>query len=158
MFSALNQGSLIYILDRTDGLTFKIGEVTGVTVPQFASDGSGMVVNLKVKIDNIDIDYNNIPSAANKISYNQGKLIISETKDIIQAEIESILHRDKHIIEHIDDYYSEIKECEHILKDINPQYAKDKDRDDKINALELKVNDVDGKLAKILDILSTTKN
>lgn len=158
MFSALNQGSLIYILDRTDGLAFKIGEVTGVTVPQFASDGSGMVVNLKVKIDNIDIDYNNIPSAANKISYNQGKLIISETKDIIQAEIESILHRDKHIIEHIDDYYSEIKECEHILKDINPQYAKDKDRDDKINALELKVNDVDGKLAKILDILSTTKN
>lgn len=158
MFSALNQGSLIYILDRTDGLAFKIGEVTGVTVPQFASDGSGMVVNLKVKIDNIDIDYNNIPSAANKISYNQGKLIISETKDIIQAEIESILHRDKHIIEHIDDYYSEIKECEHILKDINPQYAKDKDRDDKINALELKVNDVDGKLAQILNILSTTKN
>lgn len=33
MFSALNQGSLVYILDKTDGVKFKIGEIVGTTVP-----------------------------------------------------------------------------------------------------------------------------
>ena len=38
MFSALNQGSLVYILDKTDGVKFKNGEIVGTTVTQFAVD------------------------------------------------------------------------------------------------------------------------
>ena len=36
MFSALNQGSLVYILDKTKNVKFSIGEVVGTTVPQYA--------------------------------------------------------------------------------------------------------------------------
>lgn len=150
MFSALNQGSLVYILDKTDKITFKIGEVVGTTIPQFAADGSGMVMNLNVKIDGNVTTYKNIPSSNNVVSYNNGKLIISETKQAIQSEVESTLHNAKYIIEHIEDYKNQIADCEDVLKELNPQYAKDKARDEDIAGLKTEVAGIKGDIAKIL--------
>ena len=150
MFSALNQGSLVYILDKTDGVKFKIGEIVGTTVPQFAVDGSGMVMKLSVKINGNVAEYNNVPSAANMVSYNNGKLIIAETKQSIQSEVESTLHNANYIIEHIEDYKSQITQCENVLKELNPQYAKDKARDEEIAGIKSEVAGMKGDIAKIL--------
>ena len=150
MFSALNQGSLVYILDKTDGVKFKIGEIVGTTVPQFAVDGSGMVMKLSVKINGNVAEYNNIPSAATIVSYNNGKFIIAETKQSIQSEVESTLHNANYIIEHIEDYKSQITQCENVLKELNPQYAKDKARDEEIAGIKSEVAGMKGDIAKIL--------
>lgn len=150
MFSALNQGSLVYILDKTDGVKFKIGEIVGTTVPQFAVDGSGMVMKLSVKINGNVAEYNNVPSAATIVSYNNGKFIIAETKQSIQSEVESTLHNANYIIEHIEDYKSQITQCENVLKELNPQYAKDKARDKEIAGIKSEVAGMKGDIAKIL--------
>lgn len=150
MFSALNQGSLVYILDKTDGVKFKIGEIVGTTVPQFAVDGSGMVMKLSVKINGNVAEYNNVPSAATIVSYNNGKFIIAETKQSIQSEVESTLHNANYIIEHIEDYKSQITQCEDVLKELNPQYAKDKARDEEIAGIKSEVAGMKGDIAKIL--------
>ncbi len=150
MFSALNQGSLVYILDKTDGVKFKIGEIVGTTVPQFAVDGSGMVMKLSIKVNGNVAEYNNVPSAANMVSYNNGKLIIAETKQSIQSEVESTLHNANYIIEHIEDYKSQITQCENVLKELNPQYAKDKARDEEIAGIKSEVAGMKGDIAKIL--------
>lgn len=150
MFSALNQGSLVYILDKTDGVKFKIGEIVGTTVPQFAVDGSGMVMKLSVKINGNVAEYNNVPSAATIVSYNNGKFIIAETKQSIQSEVESTLHNANYIIEHIEDYKSQITQCENVLKELNPQYAKDKARDEEIAGIKFEVAGMKGDIAKIL--------
>lgn len=78
MFSALSQGSLIYILDKTSNLEFKTGEIIGVSSPRFNSFGN--TVDLKVKIDDSIQEFNSIPSINSFVSYNNGKVIISETK------------------------------------------------------------------------------
>ena len=150
MFSALNQGSLIYILDKTDGVKFKIGEIVGTTVPQFAIDGSGMVMKLSVKINGNVAEYNNVPSAATIVSYNNGKFIIAETKQSIQSEVESTLHNANYIIEHIEDYKSQITQCEDVLKELNPQYAKDKARDEEIANIKSEVAGMKTNIDKIL--------
>ena len=150
MFSALNQGSLIYILDKTDGVKFKIGEIVGTTVPQFAIDGSGMVMKLSVKINGNVAEYNNVPSAATIVSYNNGKFIIAETKQSIQSEVESTLHNANYIIEHIEDYKSQIAQCEDVLKELNPQYAKDKARDEEIANIKSEVAGMKTNIDKIL--------
>ena len=150
MFSALNQGSLVYILDKTDGVKFKIGEIVGTTVPQFAIDGSGMVMKLSVKINGNVAEYNNVPSAATIVSYNNGKLIIAETKQSIQSEVESTLHNANYIIEHIEDYKSQITQCEEVLKELNPQYAKDKARDEEIANIKSEVAGMKTNIDKIL--------
>lgn len=150
MFSALNQGSLVYILDKTDGVKFKIGEIVGTTVPQFAVDGSGMVMKLSVKINGNVAEYNNIPSAATIVSYNNGKFIIAETKQSIQSEVESTLHNANYIIEHIEDYKTQITQCENVLKELNPQYAKDKARDEEIANIKSEVAGMKSNIDKIL--------
>ncbi len=150
MFSALNQGSLVYILDKTDGVKFKIGEIVGTTVPQFAVDGSGMVMKLSVKINGNVAEYNNVPSAATIVSYNNGKFIIAETKQSIQSEVESTLHNANYIIEHIEDYKSQITQCENVLKELNPQYAKDKARDEEIANIKSEVAGMKNNIDKIL--------
>jgi len=49
MFSALSQGSSIYILDKTTTpKKYTIGEVIGVSAPKFSNFGN--TVDLKVKI------------------------------------------------------------------------------------------------------------
>lgn len=150
MFSALNQGSLVYILDKTDGVKFKIGEIVGTTVPQFAVDGSGMVMKLSIKINGNVAEYNNVPSAATIVSYNNGKFIIAETKQSIQSEVESTLHNANYIIEHIEDYKSQITQCENVLKELNPQYAKDKARDEEIANIKSEVAGMKTNIDKIL--------
>nr|DAG87911.1 MAG TPA: hypothetical protein [Crassvirales sp.] len=150
MFSALNQGSLVYILDKTDGVKFRIGEIVGTTVPQFSVDGSGMVMKLSIKVNGNVAEYNNVPSAANMVSYNNGKLIIAETKQSIQSEVESTLHNANYIIEHIEDYKAQITQCENVLKELNPQYAKDKARDEEIAGIKSEVAGMKGDIAKIL--------
>ena len=150
MFSALNQGSLVYILDKTDGVKFKIGEIVGTTVPQFAIDGSGMVMKLSIKINGNVAEYNNVPSAATIVSYNNGKFIIAETKQSIQSEVESTLHNANYIIEHIEDYKSQITQCEDVLKELNPQYAKDKARDEDIANIKSEVAGMKTNIDKIL--------
>ena len=157
MFSALNQGSLVYILDKTDGVKFKIGEIVGTTVPQFAVDGSGMVMKLSIKINGNVAEYNNVPSAATIVSYNNGKFIIAETKQSIQSEVESTLHNANYIIEHIEDYKSQITQCEEVLKELNPQYAKDKARDEEFNNIKKEVAGLREDISKILEVVTNKK-
>lgn len=157
MFSALNQGSLVYILDKTDKLKYSIGEVVGTTIPQFATDGtSQMVMNIKVKVGDVTTDFNNIPSNSSIVTYKGGKTIIAETKQQIQAEVESILHKANYTLEHIEDIKDEAEQAESILKSIDTNYAKDKARDEEIASLKDKVLGVESKLDKILDIVSNT--
>lgn len=157
MFSALNQGSLVYILDKTDKLKYSIGEVIGTTIPQFATDGTNqMVMNIKVKVGDVITDFNNIPSNSSIVTYKGGKTIIAETKQQIQAEVESILHKANYTLEHIEDIKDEAEQAESILKSIDTNYAKDKARDEEIASLKDKVSGVESKLDKILDIVSNT--
>ena len=157
MFSALNQGSLVYILDKTDKLKYNIGEVVGTTIPQFSTDGTNqMVMNIKVKVGDVTTDFNNIPSNSSIVTYKGGKTIIAETKQQIQAEVESILHKANYTLEHIEDIKDEAEQAESILKSIDTNYAKDKARDEEIASLKDKVSGVESKLDKILDIVSNT--
>ena len=41
MFSALNQGSIIYILDKTEKPKFKIGEVISISQPKIDYNSTG---------------------------------------------------------------------------------------------------------------------
>ena len=50
----------------------------------------------------------------------------------------------------------EIADCENIMRELNPQFAKDKERDDRINGLDSKVTSMEGKLDKILNALTNS--
>lgn len=167
MFSALSQGSLVHILDKTDGLKYKVGEIIGVTQPnQYGSAFSASSFNnhnapitLKIKVDEDVRDYPEIPSSSSTMSYNGGRVIICETVQNLQTEVENIYKRNKQTINNIPVLEKEIADCENIMKEVSPQFAKDKERDDRINSLDDKVTSMESKLDKILTaVMGSTNN
>lgn len=151
MFSALSQGSSIYLLDKTSSPKFLVGEVVGVTQPKF--NYTQTTVDLKVKVEDSIQEFNNLPGVNSFVTYNNGKLLISETKQGIQCEVETILNNSRNIVENIDVYKQNIEDCENILKQLNPQFAKDKERDDRLLNLETRFDGVESKLDKIFDLI-----
>ena len=151
MFSALSQGSLIYLLDKSSSPTLKIGEVIGVSQPKINFGQN--TVDLKVKVDNSTQEFNNLPSINSYGTYNNGKLVISETKQYIQNEVETLLQNSKNILDNIDNYKQNIVECESILKQLNPQFAIDKERDERLQNLENRFTGVESKLDQIFNLI-----
>jgi len=140
MFSTIRQGASVYILDKTDKPKIKVGEVIN-SQPVFSSTGvfnQTATYNLKVKVDNATYDYCNIPGDASTVTYQNGALVISETKGGLQNEVEALLQSSRDVLDNIDKYKNNINSCEEILKSLNPQFAKDKARDEKIDRLEAK--------------------
>ena len=165
MFSALSQGSRIHILEKTDGLKYKVGEVIGVTQPQIGSifcspsyPNPNSLITIKVKVDGGVKEYPEVVPTQNVMSYNKGALVISETVQGIQVTVENIHKHNKQILANKELYEKEIVDCENIMKELNPQFAKDKERDDRINGLDSKVTSMEGKLDKILNALTNTNN
>ena len=152
MFSALAQGSSVYILDKTSSPKYLIGEVVGVSQPKINFNGQS-TVDLRVNVDNSVQEFSNLLSINSISTYNGGKIIISETKQGIQNEVESILDNSRKIISNIDIYKQNINDCEEILKQLNPQFAKDKERDDRLFNLESRFDGVESKLDKIFDLI-----
>lgn len=85
-----------------------------------------------------------------------GNLIIAESKQTIQSEVEATLQHANYVVEHIEDYKNQITKCEEVLKELNPQFAKDKARDERIAGIENEVAGMKGDIAKIL--AAVTKN
>ena len=155
MFSALSQGSPVYILDKTSSPDFKVGEIIGVSYPKMNpyNVGPQNTVDLKVKIDGETQEFNSIPSINSVVSYNSGKVIISETKQGIQNEVENILQNSKQILNNIEVYKKNVEDCENILKQLNPQFAIDKERDERLSNLESRFDGFESKLDKIFNLV-----
>lgn len=161
MFSALNQGSIIYILDKTERPKFKVGEIVSISQPKVDYNSTGQfgqyqatTVDIKVNIDGNTYEYNSIPSSYSVITYNNGKITLSETKQGLQSEVESILQNSKQIVDKINVYKQNITDCENILKELNPQFAKDKERDERLNSLEERFGGVEDRLDKIINLIN----
>ena len=153
MFSALSQGSPIYLLDKTSTPKFDVGEIVGVSQPKVNYGQPQTTVDLKVKVDDTIQEFNNLPSINSIVTYNGGKLVISETKQAIQNEVETILNKSQQILNNIDIYKESISECENILKQLNPQFAIDKERDERLSSLENRFDGFESKLDKIFNLV-----
>ena len=157
MFSTLRQNSPIYILDKKGSPVLKKGVIESVS-PQRSRTGSfygqpmDMIVDIRVNIDGTSQEFKNIP--ANLSIANDGNIVISETKEAMSTEVDSMLSISKQILESVDYHKDVIEKCEQILKDLNPQFAKDKFQEEKINSLESRIGGVENTLGDIKDMLS----
>ena len=161
MFSTLRQNSPIYILDKKSSPVLKKGIIESVS-PQRSRTGSfygqplDMVVDITVNVDGSKEEFKNIPASLSIA--NDGNLVISESKEAMSTEVDSMLSISKQILESVNYHQEVIEKCEQILKDLNPQFAKDKLQEEKINSLEERIGGVEDTLGDIKDMLSKVLN
>jgi hypothetical protein len=161
MFSTLRLNSPIYILDKKDSPVLKRGIVELVS-PQRSKTGSfygqlsDMVVDITVNIEGTSQEFKNIP--ANLTIASDGTIVLSETKEALSSEVDALLSLSKQIIDSVDYHKEVIEKCEQILKELNPQFAKDKIQEEKITSLETRIGGVESNLNDIKDMLTKVLN
>ena len=163
MFSGLRQNNLFYILEKGEDLNLKIGQVISVSNPQpkynqfnttNAFSQPEMVVDVKVKVGEESLDFKQLN--ANMNIANSGNVVVSDSKEAMSAEVESLLRNSKQIIESVPYHERVVASCDVMLRELNPQFAKEKEQEEKIGALEQRMGHIDGKLEKVLELLSDT--
>lgn len=159
MFSALRQGNIVYLLDKSNGLTLKSGQVlsnSGANLIYAATPQT--VVNIVVDVAGEHKEFNNIPAMQSSVNYNNGNLILIDNKELAITEVENIVSSSKHILENTSYYEKMVTDGEEVLKILNPQFAKDKARDEEIADLKVKVGGMENKLDTIIGLLGKSEN
>lgn len=160
MFSTLRKGSSIYILDRTDIPEVKVGYVDNVSMPRpmyptynpSVSLGTNMsqVVDMTIRIDNDTKEFC-VPSTLSIHSY--GDYTLSENKEGMISEVDSLLQTSKDILNSIDKHKTNVAAYEDILKKLNPVYAKESERDTAISTLSSRVDGIQDSLDRLEQLL-----
>lgn len=158
MFSALRQGSVVYILEKGENPVLKVGQVVSITQPNYSSNFlmNGSTIDINVKVNNQNMDFKNVPSSQSITNYNNA--IITETKELMSNEVDNMLQSSRSIVDSVTYHNNIITSCESILKELNPRFAKEKERDEDINNLKDKMGGIESKMDKILVLLQKDGN
>lgn len=169
MFQNLRQQSLIYVLDKRalPEIVFKTGRVSAVTapVPKYSPNvnplnplinGVETTVDISVDIDGQNVDFKKVPS--NLSIYGDNGILISENKDAVCAEIDAMRDSSRKRIEGVDNDKKIIEQCDIISAQLNPSIAKEREREDKMNTLETRMNSMEAMLAEMSENIKSLVN
>lgn len=158
MFSALRQGSVVYILEKGENPVLKVGQVVSITQPNYSSNFlmNGATIDINVKVNNQNMDFKNVPASQSVVNYNNA--VITETKELMSNEVDNMLQSSRSIVDSVAYHNNIITSCESILKELNPRFAKEKERDEDINNLKDKMGGIESKMDKILSLLQKDGN
>lgn len=157
MFSGLRQGNALYVLDKSEEPKLINGYIERVSAPHpmyqsynpAVSFGANLqtAVDIVVKIGNDRKEFVGVPSTATIHSY--GDYVLSESKDNMIQEVTAMLENSKSIIANVEQHKSNISACESILKELNPVYAKEQERDEAIDNISGRMDRIEGILARL---------
>lgn len=162
MFQGLRTGGLFYVLEKGEELKLKIGHVVSVSNPQpkynqlstmpTYNNQPELVVDVKVKIGEESVDFKQLN--ANMNIANSGNVVVSDSKEAMSAEVEGLLRTSKQIIESVPYHEKVVLSCDSMLRELNPQFAKEKEQEEKIGMLEEKMGNIEGTLNDMMGMLS----
>lgn len=164
MFGGLRQGNLLYILEKNaQGATLRVAQVESVSNPtprygqmnQFSTP-TDMVVDIKARHNDETLEFKQLNTSLSIA--NSGNLILSDSEKTMSAEVEALMRTSKQAIDATPYHQRMYADLKGIYMELNPQFAKEKEREDKINALEGKMGKIEGTLDKIQTMLTNLAN
>lgn len=165
MFQALRQGSQLYILKKdAKGLDLKIGVVESISAPktQYQSfqpyNNQETTVSIKVKVGEDYMTFDGVPSNLSVANFGEKGVIVSETREAVLTEVESMMMASQSAIakETIDYHNAVLKTGDEIVKELNPTYKKDKERDETISSLKTDIAGLKSDMRDLTNMLKST--
>ena len=163
MFSGLRQGTALYVLDKSKEPKVITGYVERISTPHpmypnynpSVSFGANLqtAVDVTVKLGDERKEFVGVPSTSTIHAY--GDYVLSESKDNMIQEVTTMLENSKSIIANVEQHKSNIEACEKILRELNPTYAKEQERDEMIDNISGRIDRMEGILARLENKLST---
>lgn len=161
MFSGLRQGNALYVLDKSKEPKIITGFVERVSAPHpmyptynpAASFGANLqtAVDITVKVGDDHKEFVGVPSTS--VIHSYGDYVLSESKDNMIQEVTAMLENSKSVLANVEQHKSNIEACENILKELNPIYAKESERDEAIDKISGRMDRIEGILARLENTL-----
>lgn len=162
MFQSVRPNSPIYVFHKGDNPRIETGYVVNQPIPKPKyqiphnfGQPQEMIVDLVMKLNDITVNYNNIPASLDIAdSYSNGEnIVISDSKDAINAEIISLKQKSIDIINSIDYHKSLIDTYDKILSEFNPDVAEKQAQQKEIADLRLQVSEMSKNMALLIEQL-----
>ena len=154
MFQGMTEGASLYVLRKKDNKGLRIGQVKRVSNPYVPQTGTyqGMVVDAIVDFEGEEETIKWLPSLES-LSEDKGGTVYSDNKDMMLKHVEAWEQASKQALETVPHHEEVLAVCEPIKRKLNPALEAERQRDEKISKLESRMDGMDGKLDKIVNIL-----
>lgn len=114
-----------------------------------------MVVDLVVKVNNQDMNYQKIPATADIADFGFNGVVISDSKEAMNTEVVSLKNKSIEAINSVDFHKGVIEGCNKILEALNPEYAERQAQQSEINSLKAQMKELMDMNRSLLERLET---
>lgn len=149
MFQSLRAGSSIYILHKSGAPVLEMGSIVNVTapmpkytVPPVFGQPQEMVVDMVVKVNGQDLNYQKVPANADIADFGMNGVVISDSRDAMNAEVVNLKNKSIDIIGSIDFHKKVVEDCNKILENLNPEFAERQAQQNDINSLKAQMQEL----------------
>jgi hypothetical protein len=151
MFQSVRPNSPIYILHKGDNARLETGYVVNQPIPKPKypiphnfGQPQEMIVDLIVKINDTNVNYNSLPAQADiSDSYSNGESItISDSKDAMNAEIMSAKQKSIDVINSVGYHKALIEQYDKLLSDFNPEVAEKQAQQQEMASMREKMDEM----------------
>lgn len=163
MFQSLRNNNPVYIFHKGNKPYLEIGYIASISsprpkypVPANFTQPQEMLIDLSVKINEQIVNYNGLPAQSNvaDTTLNGDSIVITDSKETMNAEILSLKHKSEDIIKSIDFHKEFIVNCDKALTDLNPEFAEKQAQKIEISELKQQVTDIS---KSIIDLMESNK-
>ena len=162
MFQSVRPNSPIYVFHKGDNLRLETGYVINQPVPkpkyQIAPNfghPQEMIVDLVVKLNDVTVNYNSFPAQSDiSDSFSNGEsIVISDSREAMNAEILSLKQKSLDIINSKDYHESLVKQYDKLLSEFNPEMAEKQAQQQEIASLREQMNEMSRSMALLIEQL-----
>ncbi len=167
MFQSVRPNSPIYVFHKGDNVRLETGYVVNQPIPKPKyqmphnfGQTQEMIVDLVVKLNDMTVNYNALPAQLDIAdSYSNGEnIVISDSRDAMNAEIISLKQKSIDIINSVDYHKSLINQYDKLLADFNPEMAEKQAQQQEIAQLRNQMDEMSKNMALLIEQLKQKEN
>lgn len=122
-------------------------------VPPTFGQPQEMVVDITAKVNGQTINYAGLPAQsdiADTIS-NGDSIVISDSKEAMNAEILSLKQKSLDVINSVDFHRNLANSCDKILSDLNPEFAEKQAQREEIDSLKAQMSEMSKNIGDLME-------
>lgn len=160
MFQNLKQNDALYVIDKSSGVpSLKIGQVVSVGKPMPANpvQTPGLMLGMnqqfqiaiRAKVDGQEGDFGQLLTTESVHDY--GKMLIIDNREALLSEIDKMRMKAQGELDRRELNEQTVAACEEMSRTVNPEYAKEKERDEAISSLGGRLDNIESMLSKFME-------
>lgn len=167
MFQSVRPNSPIYVFHKGDNPRLETGYVVNQPIPKPKyqmphnyGQPQELIVDLVVKLNDNTVNYTSLPAQSDiSDSYSNGEsIVISDSRDAMNAEIISLKQKSLDLINSVDYHKGLISQYDRLLSEFNPEMAEKQAQQQEIASLRTQMNEISKSMALLLEQLKNKGN